>query len=388
MSIAKNKLKIAFLFDDSLDRPDGVQQYVLLVGQWLTAQGHQVYYLCGESYRNDLSNIVSISSNITVRFNGNRMTIPFYVRKKDLIDILNNNFDVWHIQMPYSPMLTGRIIKYYIKNKLKLPILCATFHIYSEKYLIKLSSKVLAKMTETTTSKINLIYSASLASEKFCLENYHRNSKFLGYPIDFNRFYEAQPLKKYSHQKIQNILFIGRLVPRKGCLQLLKAVKFLKEDLAVSNFRVLICGHGPLLHQLQKYTEVNHLKHIVHFEGYVTEEDKPKYYASSDITVFPSLGGESFGIVLLEALASGKSVVLAGNNYGYSNVLKQKPELLFNPLQPDILAKKIAYFLTAPVESKSLKQWGQIYAKQFDINLIGKKIESQYYMLLRNQDNK
>jgi len=74
--------KIAFVFDDSLDQPNGVQQYVLTVGRYLAEQGHSVHYIVGETKRTDLPNLHSMGRNIKVRFNQNRMSIPLPVSRK------------------------------------------------------------------------------------------------------------------------------------------------------------------------------------------------------------------------------------------------------------------------------------------------------------------
>jgi phosphatidylinositol alpha-mannosyltransferase len=63
------KLKIGFLLDDTLDTPDGVQQYVLTVGKWMSNQGHEVHYLVGQTHRRDIDNVHSMAKNIKVSFN-------------------------------------------------------------------------------------------------------------------------------------------------------------------------------------------------------------------------------------------------------------------------------------------------------------------------------
>ncbi len=78
----------------------------------------------------------------------------------------------------------------------------------------------------------------------------------------------------------------------------------------------------------QNYVEQNNLRSSVKFLGFVNERDKPELLASAAIACFPSLGGESFGIVLIEAMAAGASVVLGGNNPGYTSVLGDRPESL------------------------------------------------------------
>ena len=77
---------------------------------------------------------------------------------------------------------------------------------------------------------------------------------------------------------------------------------------------VRIGGRGPLLADAEALVAKHGLGDVVTFKGFVTEEDKPQFFADADIAVFPALGGESFGIVLIEAMASGAGVVLAGAN--------------------------------------------------------------------------
>jgi len=104
-------LKIGFVLDDTLDTPDGVQQYVLTVGTWLSEQGHEVHYLVGESTRQDIGNVHSMARNVKVRFNKNRLSIPLPTSKTLIAEKLAElNLDILHVQMPYSPMFAGRVI--------------------------------------------------------------------------------------------------------------------------------------------------------------------------------------------------------------------------------------------------------------------------------------
>ena len=73
-------MKIGLVFDDSLDSTDGVAQYVLALGDWLDDQGHEVHYLVGETHRTDLPNLHSLSRNVRVTFNGNKLGMPLPAR--------------------------------------------------------------------------------------------------------------------------------------------------------------------------------------------------------------------------------------------------------------------------------------------------------------------
>ena len=70
------KYKVGFVLDDTLDKPDGVQQHVLTVGKWLSEQGHEVHYLVANSERKDLENVHSLGKFANFRFNKNNVRTP------------------------------------------------------------------------------------------------------------------------------------------------------------------------------------------------------------------------------------------------------------------------------------------------------------------------
>lgn len=374
-------LKIGFVFDDSLDKPDGVQQYVFSIGQWLTSQGHDVHYLVGATKRQDLANVHSLSRNINVRFNGNRMSIPLPTSKRKLKTLLEfQNFDVLHVQLPYSPFLGHRIIKSAGKNT----AIIGTFHIFAEGWLAITGTKIIKFWLQSSLKRFDNIVSVSKAAADFADKNFEIKTNVLPNVIDFQRFATAKPIEKYD-DGILNILFLGRLVPRKGCQVLLEGINLIKFDNTLPKFRVIICGKGPLANKLAEYSAKSGLTQFVEFVGFVSEEDKPKYYASADISVFPSSGGESFGIVLLEAMASGQSDVLAGDNPGYRSVISNNPDQLFDPLDYRKLAIKLRQHLMQADIRKKSQMWGQEYSASFDTQIIGKKLEDIYHQALRKR---
>src|SRR4051812_3995826 len=104
-------LKIGLVLDTSLDPTDGVQQYVISVGEWLRGRGHDVHYLVGQTARHDLPNVHSLARNIGVVFNGNRTTIPLPTSRRKLRRFLDRQrFDVLHVQTPHSPFMSQRLI--------------------------------------------------------------------------------------------------------------------------------------------------------------------------------------------------------------------------------------------------------------------------------------
>ena len=375
-------LKIGLVLDDSLDKPDGVQQYILALGSWLSAQGHEVHYLVGETKRLDLPRVHSLSKNIGVRFNGNRLSIPLPTSRQTIRRLLSEEaFDVLHVQVPYSPFMAGKVIA----AASPTTAVIGTFHILPNSRLAALANKVLAMWCHRSLKRFNSVVSVSKAAQRFAKDVYGLKTEVLPNVFDYSRFHSAEPFERQS--TIKNVLFFGRLVPRKGCQLLLEAAAQLSKDSEVEPFTITICGKGPLLRDLQAYTEHQGLGPRVAFKGFIEEADKPRYYASADVAVFPSSGGESFGIVLLEAMASGRATVLAGNNPGYASVLEPQPDLLFDAHNAAELAQKLKHYLISERDRAQKAVWGAEYSKQFDTAHVGNQLLDIYKEALRNSRN-
>jgi phosphatidylinositol alpha-mannosyltransferase len=381
--VAKPILKIGLVVDDSLDKADGVQQYVLGIGRWLAHQGHEVHYLVGETKRQDLTNVHSLSRNMQVRFNHNIMSMPLPTSSSSLRRLLDHEqFDVLHVQIPYSPWLAHRLIKAAGPKV----VIFGTFHIVAHSTLVRLATKGLALWTRSSLKRFDQIVSVSNAAAAYARSTYGIKTEVLPNVVDYDRFARAVPLDKYN-DKTLNILFLGRLVTRKGCLQLLKAVSAIRESNKdkLPPYRVVICGMGPQEPMLRSFVRQHNLSQLVEFVGFVSEDLKPRYYASADIAVFPSTGGESFGIVLAEALASGRSAVLAGDNSGYRTVMEPKNDLLFNPYDVTLLTHKLENLLSDPTARSSAAIWGKQHAKQFDTEVVGQQLVKNYQRALHKR---
>ena len=381
MAAPTEPLKIGLVLDSGLDKPDGVQQYVLAVGEWLRARGHDVHYLVGETHRHDIQGLHSLSRSIKVRFNGNDGSIPLLTRKSKLKAFMDaERFDVLHVQVPHHPLLAQRLILAADKHTAVI----GTFHIAPYNDLVTIGNRLLGIWLRPSLRRFDKIVSVSSAAAEFARATFGISTDILPNVIDYSRFHSAQPLPEYDDD-ILTILFLGRLVPRKGCQLLLEAVAKLAARDDLPKFRVVICGRGPLEAKLRRYVAARGLSGIVEFRGFIDETDKPRYYASADISVFPSSGGESFGIVLIEALASGQSVVLAGDNPGYSSVLAPEPRLLFDATSADTLADKLAYYLHHKSQRERMRTWGAAYAKRFDVNVVGAELLDIYDRALRKR---
>lgn len=375
------KLKIGFVLDDGLEKPDGVQQYILALGEWLNTQGHHVDYLVGETKNTPYKNVYSLSKNIKVNSNGNSMTIPLPTPKKILKTRLDEGrYDILHIQTPFSPFMGGRLVKLASSES----SIIGTFHILPNSKFIFLGNWLLGLYCKRTLKKFDRMLAVSNVARDFAQKTNYGYSEVLPNVVDYERFAGAKPIPKYQDEF--TILFLGRLVKRKGCITLLQAFnKIVTESRSNKKFKLVICGVGPELKHLQSYVNINGLEKSVEFVGFVSEENKPRYYASADLAVFPSSGGESFGIVLIEAMANPKTAVLAGDNPGYRSVLDSEPEALFKARDYVALADKISEYMNNNSRRHKLADWQSEYTKQFDISVVGSKLVNIYYDALRNR---
>lgn len=370
-------MKIGLVLDDTLDSTDGVQQYVLTLGSWLSAQGHDIHYLVGSTERNDIAHVHSLSRNLKVRFNGNRMSTPLPGRGAELRNLLlKENFDVLHVQMPYSPWLAHRLIRMAPQRT----AVVGTFHIAPHSSFVRAANKALGYVTRASLNRFTTIVSVSAAAEEFARSAYGIRSQIIPNAVKLEGFQSAQAFAGRYDRPL--IVFLGRLVPRKGCRLLLEAAAHIRDS-GGGPFQIVVCGRGPLEPELKDYVRSQHLEEHVEFAGFVSEEDKARYLKSADIAVFPSTGGESFGIVLVEAMAAGRPVVLAADNPGYASVLSPRPELLFPVNDVPALASKLQDYMTHGHKCRAALRWQKGHVKQFDVAVVGNKMTEVYRKALR-----
>ncbi len=368
-------MKIGFVLDDRLDKPDGVQQYVALLGSWLSSKGHEVHYLVGDSPTAKQTHVHNLSKTVNVRFNKNRMAIPLPASKKAIKELLRKeDFDVLHVQMPYSPLLSGRVIT---AAPIRTAVIC-TFHILPHGVLSKTGTKALSTLLYKNKKRFDGILSVSSAARVFAKTHFGVSSSVLPNVVELSRFSKGVPRTELSYTK--NIVFLGRFVERKGAHHLLNAYSLLLDSLVNTKVpRLLLCGDGPDKAMLQRLAEkIKHRGGDIVFTGFLKEEDKAGYLASADVAVFPSTGGESFGIVLIEAMAAGAKVVLGGDNDGYKTVLGDQPFSLVHPQDTVAFADRLHSMLFDEDFATTLGKRQRQTVKQYDIELVGPKI-LQFY---------
>lgn len=180
-------------------------------------------------------------------------------------------------------------------------------------------------------------------------------------------------------RKSNNILFLGRLEKRKGPMHLLRAFKLLKKTNPDTTLD--IAGDGPLRTSMERFVANNNLSGVK-FHGFVDVEKKRQLMATCGVFTSPALYGESFGIVLVEAMAMGAPVV-AGDNPGYSFVMSGGGELsLINPTDSKALTKKLGIVLGGGKDVDEWLRWAKQTVKQYDWPVVVDKYEALYESLV------
>jgi phosphatidylinositol alpha-mannosyltransferase len=198
--------------------------------------------------------------------------------------------------------------------------------------------------------------------------------------IDLNRFSpERALLPELKDDKI-NILFVGRLEKRKGLEYLIKAYRLIKPD--CPNCRLIVVGPGNRTrHKYEKEIAEMGLSDVI-FTGNVDYEMLPRYYKTADIFVAPATGHESFGIILLEAMATGKPVV-ASNISGYASVITDGSEgILVPPKQEVPLAQAIRILMQNSDLRGQMGQKGLQTASNFGWDKVSRRVMDYYTKIL------
>jgi phosphatidylinositol alpha-mannosyltransferase len=361
-------MKIGFVFDDTLDSYDGVAQNVKIFGKWMQSQNHEVRYLVGETKMLEWAGgkVYSLSRNQKVAFNGNVARVPLPANKKRIKRVLETEqFDILHVQMPHSPFMAQKVVNAASDNVAVI----GTFHVAPSGALAKVGGHLLRLMYLKRLNRFDKLLSVSEAAADYAKSAFGVRTDILPNVIELDKF--LVPNKKVKADK-NNILFLGRLVKRKGARELIEAFYILSQY--NPDATLTIGGDGPERNALVGLVEKYKLHSRVKFLGFIKEQEKANLLASSVIACFPSLYGESFGISLLEGMAASPGAVIAGNNPGYKTILNKRPQMLIDPTNSLAFAGKLSEVLDNKQICEEINAWQREEVKKYDINTVGNKL--------------
>lgn len=368
-------LTIGFVFDDTLDALDGVQQHIITIGTELVRRGHDVHYLVGETHHSPVPQTVSLARNVMVSFNGNRMRIPLPVRKREIRAALaHNNYDILHIQAPYSPLFGGRVLECAPQST----GVVATYHIAPIDRRARYGGRALGLVNAHSHRRVDEVIAVSQVAAQYAQFTAHTHGTIIANPVNVEKFATAahRATRDAAHP---HIVFLGRLVPRKGAQLLLDALDHGERHgmFPMPGLHVTIAGDGPLMDDCVQ--RAARLRTPVQFVGTV-DEGKADLLASADVAVFPAIGGETFGIVLPEAIASGAGVTLAGDNPGYRWTMRGDEDALFSvgPDHARVLAERITRALTDAPWARRLHAREEALLDRYNVQAVTDEVEQVY----------
>jgi phosphatidylinositol alpha-mannosyltransferase len=316
--------------------------------------------------------IVRIGRNVAVPYNGaeNNLTIGLGLKEK-LQDILDEErFDLLHVHCPVSPVLP------LIALRIARQPIVGTFH---STVTSDLAFRLFRRALLPSFRRIDRSLAVSEEARSCVLRHFPGPVDVLPNGVSLERFRPGLPRLERFDDEIPNILFVGRHDPRKGLPELMAACDALARDQVP--FRLIVVGDGLLRRRIERMGR-GALSGRVHFEGRVSNDRLPRYYASADLFCSPARGGESFGIVLLEAMASGVPIV-ATDLPGYRTVLTPGQEGLMVPTRdPRSLAGALRTLLGRPDLRRAMGARGIATAQRFAWPAIVERLESIYASLL------
>jgi phosphatidylinositol alpha-mannosyltransferase len=368
-------LKIAMVSPYDYTWPGGVTAHVSQLTRELTRLGHEVQVLAPHSPSrpvNGAANFVPLGRSVPLPSGGSvaRVSLSWWLCRKIEALLEREAFDVIHLHEPLAPILPLCVLQY--SNAVNV----GTFHACSNRqHLYKLSHPLIKRWQQRLHGGI----AVSPAARRYVSNVYPGDYQIIPNGIDLDHFTNhTEPLPQYLDGKT-NLLFVGRLEKRKGLRYLLEAYGRLKWDLP--NTRLLVVGPGNLDQDSQRLLSAQGLQDVV-LVGGVSHADLPRYYATADIFCAPAIGSESFGIVLLEAMAAGKPIV-ASNIEGYSGVIAHgRQGLLCPPRDSGALTEALAYLVRNPDVAHRLGVTGRRMVQRYRWQVVARQVEDYYHQCL------
>lgn len=361
-------MKIGIVCPYAWDIPGGVSAHVHDLAVSLIARGHEVSVLAPVENEVDLPDfVVSSGKPRSVKYNGSVARLSFgpMTARRVARWIEDGKFEVLHVHEPLAPSIS--VLACWAARG---PIV-ATWHSSMDRSRVLLS---LAKLAQTAMEKISARIAVSEAARTTLVEHVGGDAIVIPNGVDCKQFANAEPLPGWPG-KGHSLVFLGRVdEPRKGLAILIAAFPSIRS--AYPDIRLLIAGPGDASDLLNELSDED--RSAVTCLGMIDSNDKASVFASGSIYVAPNTGGESFGIVLLEAMASG-TPVLASDLDAFRRVLDfGTAGRTFANEDPDSLATSTIAMLRDTDVLTQLHAQGLMRAEQYDWSSVSQRIERVY----------
>jgi phosphatidyl-myo-inositol alpha-mannosyltransferase len=364
------KLRIGIVCPYSWDVPGGVQNHIRDLAEFLLNNGHYVEVLAPATESDDLPGyVVSAGRAVSIPYNGAVARVLFGVGANSRVRswINDGDFDLLHLHEPAIPSLSllacwageGAMVGTFHAAAKYQKAIVAIGPIL-EPVIEKLSARIAVSESARLTLTAHLETDAIVIPNGIYADNYRdgsSRSEWIGNTIGFLGRFEED---------------------RKGLPVLLDALPIISRF--IPDIRVLIAGPGDSEEVLEKVDP--QLRNRVEFLGKISESDKTDFLASVSLYIAPNTGGESFGIILAEAMAGGAAVV-ASDIPAFADVLGNGEfGALFESENSESLAKVIIDLLRDDSKRKQLAAAGAVHAQRFDWSQVGEEIFEVYELAM------
>lgn len=366
------KLRIGVVCPYGWDTPGGVQIHIKELAQWLLEKGHSVSVLAPVT--NEDGNIepwvVSAGRPISIPYNGAVAKVIFGPIASSRVKqwISAGNFDLLHLHEPAIPSLS------LLAGWAGDGPMVATFHAAANSQKVANAiGTMLDPLIERITAKIAV---SEIARDTF-KDRFETEAVVIPNGIDTSKFKGVGPRSEWALPN--TIGFIGRFdEPRKGLNVLLEAIPKIVNE--IPNLRVLVAGPGDASDFSKQVSP--QIRDRITYLGRISELEKAQFFKSISLYIAPNTGGESFGIILTEAMAAGSAIV-ASDLPAFKTLLENgKSGEIFTSQDSTSLANSVIALLQNPQRREEIAEAGLARSQIFDWNTVGEQILSVYEMAL------
>ncbi len=348
------------------DAPGGVQVHVRELGARLRARGHDARVLTPSRARPVEPWVSAVGRPVAVPYNRSVAPICFSVASARRVGAELRAFapDVVHAHEPLTPSTSMLALRAAARERTPA---VATFHAGAERSVL---FDVAAPALRRLARAIDVRIAVSAAAADFAARRIGDGFVVVPNGVDVERFAGGEPADLPAGRRM---LFVGRLDERKGFRVAVAAFERLAGRFP--DLVLVAVGDGPEAAAARALPEA--VRQRVVLVGRVANEDLHGYEAAADVFVAPSVGGETFGVVLVEAMAAGVPVV-ASDIRGYDEVIRAGEGVLVPPRDPGALADAVARILDDPQAARELADAGRVRARTYSWESVTDRLEAVY----------
>lgn len=381
-------MKIALVDPYDFSYPGGVTNHITSLAHHLLRLGQEVKIIAPASRRvSSLGNhFIRIGSPRSIPANGSIVRIAILMNLAPLVkEVLEQErFDIIHLHEPLMPLLCTTMLR--LSDSVNIGTFHATYQ--TPKHLPggpldgynfgrPITTMLLKRLVRNLDGRI----AVSRPALEFASRYFSGDYTIIPNGVDLEQFHpDVLPIDEFRDGKI-NILFVGRLEKRKGFKYLLEAYQRVKQELA--NCRLIVVGPGTRLRsKFEDQIFDEGIKDVV-FVGYVANDELPRFYKTADVFCAPATHCESFGVVLLEAMAVGKPIV-ASNVEGYAHIVSPGVEgLLVPPKDENALAGALMTLIADRALRQEMGDRGKLKAAGYGWDSVARRV-LDFYIKVRS----